>query len=76
MPRKKHEIKSPKDLLPDAADLENDEMATEVDDVDIAPEDVAELEGGDEIQDFRIKSQDKGFQLISVREFNVFFGKV
>src|SRR5512145_2300957 len=47
MPRKKREIKSPKDLIPDAADLENDEMATEVDDVDIAPEDVAELEADD-----------------------------
>ena len=43
MPRKKREIKSPKDLMPEAADLENDEMATEVDDVDIIPEEVAEL---------------------------------
>jgi len=44
MPRKKREIKSPKDLLPELADLENDEMAVEVDDVDIVPEEVAELE--------------------------------
>ena len=44
MLRKKHEIKTPKDLLPEPADLENDEMATEVDDVDIVPEDVIELE--------------------------------
>ena len=44
MPRKKREIKSPKDLLPDPADLENDEMATEVDDAEIGPEDPAELE--------------------------------
>ena len=47
MPRKKREIKSPKDLMPEAADLENDEMATEVDDVDIIPEEVAELEADD-----------------------------
>src|SRR5512133_2497463 len=47
MPRKKSEIKSPKDLIPDPADLENDEMVAEVDDVDIAPEDVAELEVDD-----------------------------
>jgi len=44
MPRKKREIKTPKDLVPEAADLENDEMATEVDDVDIAPDDTVELE--------------------------------
>jgi RNA polymerase primary sigma factor len=44
MPLKKREIKTPEDLLPEPADLENDEMATEVDDIDIAPEDVAELE--------------------------------
>jgi RNA polymerase primary sigma factor len=50
MPRKKSEIKSPKDLLPDAADLENDEMVAEVDDVDIAPEDVAELEVEDVLE--------------------------
>ena len=47
MPRKKSDIKSPKDLIPDPADLENDEMVAEVDDVDIAPEDVAELEVDD-----------------------------
>ena len=47
MPPKKHEIKSPNDLIPDPADLENDEMVTEVDEVDIAPEDVAELEAED-----------------------------
>lgn len=44
MPPKKREIKSPKDLLPEPADLENDEMAAEVDEVDIGPEDAAELE--------------------------------
>ena len=44
MPRKKREIKSPKDLIPEPADLENDEMTVEVDDVDIAPEDAVELE--------------------------------
>jgi RNA polymerase primary sigma factor len=44
MPHKKREIKSPKDLLPEPTDLENDEMTTEVDEVDIAPEEVAELE--------------------------------
>jgi len=47
MPRKKREIKSPKDLIPEVADLENDEMATEVDDIDIVPEEVAELEADD-----------------------------
>ena len=49
MPRKKREIKDPKDLLPDPADLENDEMATEVDDIEISPEDAAELEAGEPI---------------------------
>jgi RNA polymerase primary sigma factor len=44
MIRKKREIKSPKDLIPEPADLENDDMAAEVDEVDIAPEDAAELE--------------------------------
>jgi len=44
MPRKKREIKSPKDLVPEPADLDNDEMVAEVDDVDIAPEDAVELE--------------------------------
>jgi len=44
MPKKKHEIKSPKDLMPDPADIENDDLPVEVDDIDIAPEDVAELE--------------------------------
>ena len=44
MPRKKREITSPKDLIPEPADLENDEMSADVDDVDIAPEDAVELE--------------------------------
>ncbi|HEY3313074.1 MAG TPA: sigma-70 family RNA polymerase sigma factor [Anaerolineales bacterium] len=44
MPRKKREIKSPQDLLPEPSDLENDEMSAEVDEVDIAPEDAIELE--------------------------------
>ena len=44
MVRKKREIKSPKDLVPEPADLENDEMSAEVDDIDIAPEDAAEIE--------------------------------
>ena len=44
MPKKKREIKTPKDLIPAPADLENDEMATEVDYVDITPEDAVELE--------------------------------
>ena len=51
MPRKKREIKSPNDLLPEPADLENDEMATEVDDMDIVPDDTVELEA-EEILDF------------------------
>ncbi len=49
MPRKKREIKDPKDLLPDPADLENDEMATEIDDIEIGPEDAAELEAEEPI---------------------------
>lgn len=44
MPRKKREIKSPKDLIPEPADLENDEMTADVDDVDITPDDTVELE--------------------------------
>jgi RNA polymerase primary sigma factor len=48
IPRKNREIKNPKDLLPEAADLENDDIATaEVDDIDIVPDDPAELEADD-----------------------------
>ncbi len=52
MPRKNQEITSPKDLMPDPADLENDEMATDVDDIDIVPLDAVELEA-DEPLDIR-----------------------
>ena len=44
MARKKREIKSPKDLVPEPADLENDDMTAEVDDIDIVPEDAVEIE--------------------------------
>ncbi|MCX6066760.1 MAG: sigma-70 family RNA polymerase sigma factor [Chloroflexi bacterium] len=47
MPGKKRDIKSPKDLLPDVADLENDDMVAEVDDVDITPDDAIELDVDD-----------------------------
>ncbi len=48
MPRKPREIKSPKDLLPEPADLENDDMVpVDVDDVDIVLEDAVELEVDD-----------------------------
>ena len=41
--KRKRPIKDPKDLIPDVADLENDDLP-DIDDVEIAPEDVAELE--------------------------------
>lgn len=41
MPRKKREIKDPKDLIPDPADLEGDDLSAEVDDIDLT-EDLAE----------------------------------
>ncbi len=44
MPRKKREIKTPTDLIPAPSDLDNDEMAAEVDYVDITPEDTIELD--------------------------------
>lgn len=44
MPRKKREIKTPKDIMPDPGDIENDDMVAEVDDIDIVPEDAIEIE--------------------------------
>jgi RNA polymerase primary sigma factor len=41
--KRKRVIKDPKDLIPDLADLENDDLP-EIDDAEIVPEDVAELE--------------------------------
>ena len=41
--KRKREIKSPKDLIPDIADLENDDIP-DLDDAEISPDDVAELE--------------------------------
>lgn len=41
--KRKRDIKDPKDLIPDLADLENDDLP-EIDDAEIVPEDVAELE--------------------------------
>ena len=43
MPRKKREIKDPKDLIPNPADLEGDDLLTEVDDIDL-PDDLVEDE--------------------------------
>ncbi|GAB4502527.1 MAG: hypothetical protein Fur0035_20790 [Anaerolineales bacterium] len=36
MPRKKREIKDPKDLIPDPADLEGEDLSAEVDDIDLS----------------------------------------
>lgn len=44
MTRKNRDIKAPADLIPGPADLENDEMAADVDDVDIIPEEVADID--------------------------------
>ena len=44
MPRKQREIKTPKDIMPDPGDIENDDMVAEVDDIDIVPEDAIEIE--------------------------------
>ena len=41
--KRKHEIKDPKDLIPDIADLEDDDLP-EIDDIEIGPEDVIDLE--------------------------------
>ena len=41
--KRKREIKSPKDLIPDITDLENDDIP-DLDDAEISPDDVAELE--------------------------------
>ena len=41
--KRKRPIKEPKDLIPDVADLENDDLP-DIDDAEIVPEDVAELE--------------------------------
>ncbi len=41
--KRKRPIKDPKDLIPDVADLDNDDLP-DIDDSEIAPEDVAELE--------------------------------
>src|SRR5689334_2162589 len=41
--KRKREIKDPKDLIPDVADLENDDLP-EIDDAEITPEEAAELD--------------------------------
>src|SRR5258706_12764293 len=41
--KRKRPIKDPKDLIPDVADLDNDDLP-DIDDAELAPEDVAELE--------------------------------
>jgi RNA polymerase primary sigma factor len=41
--KRKHDIKDPKDLIPDLTDLENDDLP-EIDDVEIAPEDIADID--------------------------------
>jgi len=41
--KRKREIKDPKDLIPDIADLEDDDLP-EIDDVEIGPDDVIDLE--------------------------------
>jgi len=47
--KRKREIKDPKDLIPDIADLENDDLP-EMDDVEIGPEDVAEIEADEPLR--------------------------
>lgn len=44
MTRKQRDIKAPSDLIPGSADLENDDMANDVDDVEIVPEEVADID--------------------------------
>ena len=41
--KRKRPIKEPKDLIPDVSDLDTDDLP-DIDDAEIAPEDVAELE--------------------------------
>ena len=47
--KRKREIKNPKDLIPDIADLDNDDMP-EIDDAGISPEDVADLEADETLR--------------------------
>ena len=47
--KRKREIKHPKDLIPDIADLENDDTP-EIDDAGISLDDVAELEADDSLR--------------------------
>jgi RNA polymerase primary sigma factor len=44
MPPKKHPAKAPKDFLPDATDLEPDELTSELDDAELLPDDAADLD--------------------------------
>jgi RNA polymerase primary sigma factor len=47
--KRKREIKDPKDLIPDVADLESDEIP-DMDDVEISPDDVAEIEADETLR--------------------------
>src|SRR4051812_26523811 len=47
--KRKREIKNPKDLIPDIADLDNDDVP-EIDDAGISPEDVADLEADETLR--------------------------